>query len=1136
MTQTIQPVLNLFAAGPATSQRGGFRLHRFEVLNWGTFHNRVWGLDLGGENTLLTGDIGSGKSTLVDAITTLLIPPQKIVYNKAAGAEDKERTTKSYVLGQYRRERGDGNLSARPLTLRDPNSYSAILGCFYNEALEQTVTLAIVFWTKDPQGQPARMYLVADSRLSIAEHLGNFGQEITRLRKRLRDTGGVEIHDSFPGYSAAYRRRFGIETEQAMDLFNQTVSMKSVGNLTDFVRGHMLQPFPIGARVEALVDHFEDLQRAHEAVVRARKQIGLLSPLIADCDDRARLTMQVSEWRAARDLLHAWFSSRKQVLLRTRLRELTAALEKLAFDGQALEEVREALRAKRDDLKSDIGRNGGDRIERIKRELLEKQTEKDRRERRAGQYNDLAATAGLPPAGSAEAFFDNRRAIGTALEDLASRQAEKQNEHADAEYDFRILRERHQETEAELQSLRQRRSNIPRNMLDLRERLRSGLGLDEEALPFSGELIQVRPEDRDWEGAIERLLYGFGLSVLVADIHYARVLDWVNQNHLAGRLVYYRVRQDAATRANRFSQGSTPPGLAALASKVELKADSPFYGWLEAQIDSRFPHVCCDTLEQFRREPQALTRTGQIKGSNDRHEKDDRNRIDDRARFILGWSNSAKIAVLEREAADLQQQIRLAGGRLASLQAELRTLQAGQDRLRKLEVFESFPDLDWKPLAVEIDGLERERRELEAGSDILRRLQVQLAATENELHETELRIDKLAAEGSRLDERRGQLKTWLEECDSLMAATPTDKQNHFFPLIEGMSASVLAGKAMTIESCDARERELRDWLQGSIDAEDKKIARLDGQIVKAMQTYRQEYKQETMEVDASVDAADEYRRMLRELQEDGLPRFEARFKELLNENTIREVANFQSQLNRERVAIRERIDIINQSLHQIDYNPGRYILLEADASTDMEIRQFQDDLRSCTEGALTGSEDEQYSEARFLQVKGIIERFRVRENNTEADRRWTQKVTDVRQWFTFSASERYKEDDREFEHYTDSGGKSGGQKEKLAYTVLAASLAYQFGLEWGAARARSFRFVVIDEAFGRGSDESTRYGLKLFGELDLQLLVVTPLQKIHVIEPYVSNVGFVHIEDSRLSMLRNLTIEEYRQERAARTA
>ena len=77
--------------------------------------------------------------------------------------------------------------------------------------------------------------------------------------------------------------------------------------------------------------------------------------------------------------------------------------------------------------------------------------------------------------------------------------------------------------------------------------------------------------------------------------------------------------------------------------------------------------------------------------------------------------------------------------------------------------------------------------------------------------------------------------------------------------------------------------------------------------------------------------------------------------------------------------------------------------------------------------------------------------------------------------------------------------------------------------------------MVIDEAFGRGSVTNRRAtALELFARLNLQLLIVTPLQKIHIIEPYVAGVGFVHSENGRLSMLRNLTIEEYRAERAAR--
>jgi uncharacterized protein YPO0396 len=71
--------------------------------------------------------------------------------------------------------------------------------------------------------------------------------------------------------------------------------------------------------------------------------------------------------------------------------------------------------------------------------------------------------------------------------------------------------------------------------------------------------------------------------------------------------------------------------------------------------------------------------------------------------------------------------------------------------------------------------------------------------------------------------------------------------------------------------------------------------------------------------------------------------------------------------------------------------------------------------------------------------------------------------------------------------------------------------------------------VVIDEAFSRGSEASTRYALSLFTRLGLQLLIVTPLQKIHVIEPHVSAVGFVDNPNGNYSRLQSLTITEFRR-------
>ena len=58
------------------------------------------------------------------------------------------------------------------------------------------------------------------------------------------------------------------------------------------------------------------------------------------------------------------------------------------------------------------------------------------------------------------------------------------------------------------------------------------LALSEGEMPFAGELLQVRADERDWEGAAERLLRNFGLSLLVPDADYAQVADWVDKTCL----------------------------------------------------------------------------------------------------------------------------------------------------------------------------------------------------------------------------------------------------------------------------------------------------------------------------------------------------------------------------------------------------------------------------------------------------------------------------------------------------------------------------------------------------------------------------------------------------------------------------
>ena len=1121
------------APRPALDSLTGFRLMRLEVFNWGTFDKKVWALDLAGKNALLTGDIGSGKSTLVDAITTLLVPAQRIAYNKAAGADAKERSLRSYVLGHYKSERNEVSGSAKPVALRSQNNYSVILGVFHNAGFEQTVTLAQVFWMKDAFGQPERFYAVAETALSLSADFSGFGTDISQLKKRLRKSR-VELFDSFPPYGAFFRRRFGIEGEQALELFHQTVSMKSVGNLTDFVRHHMLEPFDVAPRVLALIAHFDDLNRAHEAVLKAKQQIELLTPLVADCDKHAALLAEVDELRAARGGLKHHFAGLKLALLDQRLQLLDENINSENAKVERLESKREAEKAHERSLRLSIAQSGGDRISRIAEDIGRHQSDITRRKTNASRYDDLRRSLGLLQVANSEDLLAQRQTCLQLQAAADTESATTQNSLTELSVEFAQGRAERAALNDEIASLKNRRSNIPAQQIAMRAAICSALGLTEETMPFAGELLQVRDKERDWEGAIERLLHNFGLSMLVPDAVYPQVAEWVEKNHLRGRLVYFRVK----TKSHATGLTAHPDSVV---RKLSVKPDSPFYKWLDTEISQRFNVACCSAQEQFRREEKAITRAGQIKAAGERHEKDDRHRLDDRSRYVLGWTNTGKIAALSSKLKLREAQLADLGVQIAGLQTAQKAFAERLKDLARLMDFSDYSELDWASLAVEVQKLKAERESLEAASDLMRELGKQLLALEADQTKTESALNTLRDKRAATAQKISSSKDLRELTQTLLLDAPRLASEE---RMAELKRHALGEHVLTVESCDNREREMRDWLQKTIEAEDKRLARLRDNILKAMHDFSTRYPLETQEVDVAVDAAGDYRSLLGKLAADDLPRFEARFKELLNENTIREVAHFHSQLSRERETIKERITLINQSLTRIDYNPGRYIVLVAQLTSDADVRDFQNDLRTCLEGTLGGTSDKpessQYSEAKFLQVKQIIERLRGRTGLAELDKRWASKVTDVRNWFVFAASERWKDDDREHEHYSDSGGKSGGQKEKLAYTILAASLAYQFGLdaldERGETRSRSFRFVVIDEAFGRGSDESAQYGLQLFKQLNLQLLIVTPLQKIHIIEPFVSSVGFVQNDEGRDSKLRNLTIEQYQTEKTTRLA
>lgn len=1106
----------------------GFRLQYLEVLNWGTFHEVRWQIEPNGYNALLTGDIGSGKSTLVDALTCLLVPHNKIIFNKAAGADSKERNLLSYVKGEYKKEKEGITKVAREVYLRpDNNTYSVIVGSFRNEGYQEDVCLAQLFWIgKDNKVE--KLLVIGTVPLTIKEHFSRF-TDINDLRKKLRDTVGIQLfNDNFTRYSEQFRRLFGMNSDKAIELFYQTVSMKSVSSLTHFVRDQMLEKTDVKEQIAALLKRFEDLKKAHEAVVHAREQYQILKPLTEACLEYGKINGEIESIEAMLEIAPAWFADQKWDLLHAAIEQAENDLQKIEMQQQRIVNELGGLEDRKQAILIDIANNGGKRIEQIGGEIKRHEREKASKRKEYDDYERLVLQVGLKHVQHEKDFDDNMQHAKALHEQCTRREDEYRHQRDNMVSQLRKQETAYQQELSELLSLKARKTQIPAWLIGFRTRLCEDLRIDEAEIPFVGELLKVLEEDTDWEGAAERLLHDAGISMLVPGIHYKSVSRYVNDNPLRGadgrgiKLTYL----DADIRhLNRVIKELDEDSIAC---KIGIKPDTPFYEWLENYIQQSFGDYICTDVNGLQKVPFGITRQGLIKRGRIRHTKDDRKRIDDRKNYVLGWSNTEKIKALENSVDKLK-------GFLEELKADINAIETherdNRDQKEVLTILlymKDFSRINWQYHVTRIYDLESERSRLLNNNDMLDRLEKNRTEVEGQIRDMKDNVKETT-------EKVGGLKITLTGYrDQLTDAGHAKEQiaqyvkDKWYPVID----EALSQVNLTLKNIDKRQDDFRRQYQGEKGALRQLRGKLLGvrsSIERKMREIKEHSRAEYSEIAESIDARAEYIKKFEQLVTEDLKRHESRFKEQLNTNVINSISVFDNQLRKHEKDIKQKIETINRHLSEIVYNTAQdtYIIILMDPTANKEVRLFREELKKCYTHSFS-SNNELYTEEKYEQVKRILDRFASMEY---ADREWTNTVTDVRQWFEFNASERFRADGTEKEFYESSGGKSGGQKEKLAYTILASALAYQFGLQFGESKSRSFRFVVIDEAFGRGSDESTRYGLELFKKLNLQLLIVTPLQKIHVIENHVNSFHFVSNREGNNSQLINLTKGEYEDEK-----
>ena len=276
---------------------------------------------------------------------------------------------------------------------------------------------------------------------------------------------------------------------------------------------------------------------------------------------------------------------------------------------------------------------------------------------------------------------------------------------------------------------------------------------------------------------------------------------------------------------------------------------------------------------------------------------------------------------------------------------------------------------------------------------------------------------------------------------------------------------------------------------------------------------------------STLEYLDDFIATYKKLENDDLPKYTKRFHDYLHTSLNEDFTGFQRSIQNQQQEIKQAITSLNQDLQRIAYNknPDTYLQLEWRTKNDTDIKDFKKLLDEAKPDAMLFAENNpQKEEDQFIKIQNLLKTL-------NDDERFKKKVLDVRNWFQYGAQELYSQDKTQKQYYSDSSSLSGGQKTKLTYTILAAAISYQFGIAANTENNSSFRFVIIDEAFSKIDTKNSEQVMAIFNDLDIQVMVVTPNDKINVVEDYISSIHIVDKSNSNDSRLIYMSIEEYKE-------
>ncbi|MCF7949378.1 MAG: AAA family ATPase, partial [Spirochaetia bacterium] len=909
-------------------------LNRMRLVNWHYFQDETVRFK---EISLLAGDNGSGKSTIIDALQYALVANiNKIRFNSsAATSRQSARSLESYVrckMGMEGAEYARGDTIAHIVL-----EFSAADRIFCAGVMVEAFTDASV---KESQ------WVLDNHRLDdIPLSRDGFYRAAKELRSSLQEMGAV-LCATKREYNAQLTMRLKVHRRNVsfnpyLEALLRSVSFTPLTSVDQFVCDYILEERFVD--VSAMRENLNNYREAEEEATLMERKITALEEIARSQEETDTISRQIESQDYLRLKAGHLAVQREAEVNAVALKRARGNLAAVQQQLANLEERRSRYEQLRDELRAALAGNDTQRLlESLETKRAELTRRRDEFHRQAERFEQVLRESAEKLERSLAEDIDSEissvgeelDAVGEQVAGLNARVKGQLVELADLQ--------------SELEELETGRLRYPAAV----ERLKAALEAEGLQTWIFAELLEM--SDSQWRNAVEGVLGDRRFDLLVEDMHFAQAAELYKQQEpeVAGVGLPYLARMEAA----EATAGS-------LAEMVET--ENPLALRYSAQLMGDIIRTDRENLTEFDRaiSPDCVYYTGHTVF---RLEPQVYSRwyIGGEARRRRHELITAEIKRLKGEYAAARRELEQAVQRRQMLTEVFAQLNQVKDLAESRRLEEQYSEhcreVDRQIGEIDVSEIEDLRGRIKTAEEELAGLRNERALADEKVGELRGEIDRREADAAGLEVAEGQAADRLEEFLSERRHRLDEFEAYFLERLRGGESASLQDVRTLLANYENARKGLETRLKGAKD-----------ELLKLKSRFNRDYR---LMLDETVEGSQPFVDLLLRYRDTELPAYREKIARARREAERQFKEHFVARMNEYINDARESFSEINHTLKEISFGEDQYSfsirerpekrqILEV-FRTAMKVEEYKDTLFE----SLTSEEERQSIEALFEEI------------------------------------------------------------------------------------------------------------------------------------------------------------------------